>query len=142
MNAASPPEMKLVYDLLAAIATDPVGARERLDQIATATETARQATEDAKAAQAALDQQRADHQRKLDEAHEEHKARLTQDRAELEKEFDGRRVALARREAALQASEEQLRTDRARFAAEANDHMAQLNAERASVENQRARLRR
>jgi hypothetical protein len=142
MNAASPPEMKSVYDLLAAIAADPVNARERLEQIAAATETSRQATEDAKAAQAALDQQWADHQGKLDVAHEGHKGRLAQDRAELEKEFDGRRVALARREAVLQAGEERLRTERAQFAAERTDQTVQLNAERASVESERARLRR
>lgn len=138
MNA---PEIKSAYDLLAIIA-DPVSTRERLDQIAAATEAARQATEDAKAAQAALDQGRADHQGKLDAAHEAHQARLAQDRVDLEKEFDDRRRDLTRRETALRSGEELLRTDRARLTTEVNDRMAQLDAARSSVESQRARLRR
>ena len=65
-------------------------------------------------------------------------AQLAQARAEL----DARGAALAKREAAVRAAEEQLKLDRARLQAEAKDGRTQLDAERTSVLNERARLRR
>jgi hypothetical protein len=131
------PELKMLADLLAAIA-DPAAARERLDQLVAATEKAHAATEEARAAQAAIGEARQHHQAKLDADKEAHRRRLVEMQGELAAELEERARVLAPREAAVRAAEETLRTERAKLAAEAVDQRANL----AAAQNQRAGMRR
>jgi chromosome segregation ATPase len=135
------PELKMLADLLGAIA-DPVAARERLDQLSTATDKANAAAEQARAAEAALGETRQHHQAKLDADKEAHRRRLVEMQGELAAELEERARVLAPREAAVRTAEEQIRHERAKLAAEAADARTNHAAAQSALERQRASVRR